>query len=76
MPEEAPNDDEIFRTLNRRFLLMAGYSEQQVLGLGDLARISHDKMEDLIQKKGLAVFGEAFNQQDRIVKPLHDEKKK
>jgi len=76
LPEESQNpDDEMFRTLNRRFLLMAGYSEQQILGFGDLATISHDKMEDLIQKKGLSVFGEAFNQQGRIVKPFHDEKK-
>ena len=75
MPEEPQNsDDEMFRTLNRRFLLMAGYSEQQILGLGDLGKISHDKMEDLIQKKGVAVFGEAFNQQGRIVKPLHEKK--
>lgn len=48
----------------------------KILGFGALATISHDKMEDLIQKKGLAVFGEAFNQQGKIVRPLHEEEKK
>lgn len=72
----AHSDDEMFRTLNRRFLLMAGYSEQQILGLGDLAQMSHDKMEDLIQKKGLAAFGEAFNRQGKETQLLHEKKDK
>ena len=71
LTEQAPNDDQIFRTLNRRFLLMAGYSEQQILGLGDLAKVPYDKMDDLIVKKGLATYGEAFNREDIKMKLLH-----
>jgi len=50
---------------------MAGYSEQQILGLGDLAKLSYDNMDDLIVKKGLSVFGEEFSRQGRKVTSLH-----
>jgi hypothetical protein len=55
---------------------MAGYSEQQILGLGDLAKLPYDKMDDLIVKKELASLGEAFNRQDTKMELLRKNKDK
>lgn len=43
--------DESTAVMNRRFLLMAGYSEAEIEALGDLAALSEEKMQELIQKR-------------------------
>jgi len=72
LTEQAPNDDETFRILNRRFLLMAGYSEQQILDLGDLAKLPYERMRDLVQDKTLEAARQQFKKADVDVKSLSD----
>lgn len=52
---------------------MAGYSEQQIVGLGDLAKLPYDRMEDLIHKKRLEEAGEALARQGIKTKLLHED---
>ena len=72
LTEQAPNDDETFRILNRRFLLMAGYSEQQILDLGDLAKLRYEKMRDLVQDKTFEAARQQFKKAGVDVKSLSD----
>jgi integrase len=44
-------EDESVAKMNRRFLLMAGYSDLEIEEFGDLAALSEQQMQDLIQKK-------------------------
>jgi hypothetical protein len=41
----------ILVAFNKRHLAIAGYSEAQILGLGDLAKLTKDQMHKLIHEK-------------------------
>jgi hypothetical protein len=43
--------DEVLNRLGRQFLLVAGYTPEQVAGFGDPAKISDENMNELLHKK-------------------------
>ena len=62
LESEAPKkeplpDDEVFRVLNHRFLLVAGYSEAQIVGFGDLAKLTSSEVYDLLHKQTMKSLG-------------------
>lgn len=49
--ERRHNKEEILNRLGTQFLLLAGYTPEQVTGFGDLSKISDESMNELLHKK-------------------------
>ena len=48
--------DEILARMNRQFLTLADYSEQQLQEIGDLSKLSQEQMLELIRKKSAGLM--------------------
>ena len=49
--ERRYSKEDILNRLGRQFLLVAGYTSEQVAGFGDPAKISDENMNELLHKK-------------------------
>lgn len=48
---DSTTEDDAIATLNRRLLLMADYNLREIEGLGNLAALSDEQMQELLRKK-------------------------
>ena len=48
---QSPEYDRVFRALNRRLLIMSGYTKSQIQELGDLAKLTGDELHGLLRRK-------------------------
>jgi hypothetical protein len=67
---EEATEDKVLATINRRFLSWAGYSDEEIDKLGNLAELTVQEMKDHISKKSAQALGGP----QKIV-PLHEVKK-
>jgi hypothetical protein len=49
--EQAPSKQEIYRKFTSQLLMLAGYSTEQVIDLGDLISVPRQKVLDLLHQK-------------------------
>lgn len=72
------NRMETLAAINKHHLMMAGYSAADILGLGDLSRLTRDRMRELIHTKSLEAMketGKALDKAGVKTKPLKPRKK-
>ena len=55
--------DSMIATFNRQYLSMAGYSEKEISGMADLARLTPQDVQDLVKKKQMENLGLNGNHQ-------------
>ena len=67
MPEQEEgrktSPDETLRTFNLAFLNYAGYTQSEIANLGDLSKLTEDKMTKLIRDKGMVAVAEALKRE-------------
>ena len=63
---ETVTPDTILATFNKQYLVMAGYSEDEVARLGDLSRLGPQQVQELIKQKQMQSLGLNGNHQKVI----------
>jgi hypothetical protein len=49
--------DKLMETFNRRYLGIAGYTEQEIAGMGDLSKLSSQQLQELVKQKSMLSLG-------------------
>jgi len=62
--------------INRYHLMFAGYSAADILGLGNLGKLTKDRMGELIRRKVLDEAAKGFNKAGVETKRFHEEDEK
>jgi hypothetical protein len=70
---ETVTKDTMVATFNQQFLVMAGYSQEEIAKIGDLSKIAPQEIQELIQKKSMRNLGLNGNGHQKVV-PLGDVK--
>jgi len=70
---ETITKDTMVATFNQQFLVMAGYSQDEIAKIGDLSKIAPQEIQELIQKKSMQSLGLNGNGHQKVV-PLGDVK--
>lgn len=65
----------IRREFNTEALLLSGFTEEQLVGLGDLGEIGTDRLHELLWSKLGDALGRATESHHPIVKSFHPEKR-
>jgi hypothetical protein len=68
--KEEVTKETVVQTFNRRFLQMAGYSEDEIDKLGDLSKKSPQDIQDLIKKRSMEALGLNGNKQKIVAMDL------
>jgi len=64
----------VLANLNRWHLLLAGYSETEIVGLGDLSQLRVEQVRDLLHSKKIEAMkatGEALTKEGVNMEPIH-----
>jgi hypothetical protein len=64
--KETVSQETIVSTFNKQFLQMAGYSEEEIGQLGNLAELTAEQVQELIRKKSMESLGLNGNRQKII----------
>jgi len=51
---QCPEDERVFRAVNKRLLLMSGYTETQIRKFGDLAELTTDELHELLTRQPIS----------------------
>lgn len=65
--KEHVSREEILAAFNRQYLLILGYSEEEISQLGDLSKLTSDEMKQLVSRKSMQALGLNGNTQ-KVVK--------
>ena len=67
MAKEGYGKEMVLATFNRQYLLMFGYTEEEIGQLGDLSKLTSDEMKQLVSRKSMQALGLNGNTQ-KVVK--------
>ncbi len=75
--EKQPSKTKTLAQINKYHLMFAGYSPADIVGLGDLGKLTQESMSELIRTKVMDEAAKSFIKDDIRTKPFHepDEKK-
>jgi hypothetical protein len=65
---------ELLRSGRVVFLRAAGYEEREILGFGDLEKLSSEKMSDLLHRKTLEALGRYFVRENVRIRRLNEKR--
>lgn len=65
--KETVSQETIVSTFNKQFLQMAGYSEEEIRQLGNLAELTAEQMQELLKKKSMASLALNGNNKQKVV---------
>ena len=65
--KETVSQETIVSTFNKQFLQMAGYSEEEIEQMGNLAELPAEQMQELLKKKSMASLGLNGNNKQKVV---------
>jgi PAS domain-containing protein len=61
------SEDMTRTAVNKQFLHMTGYTEDEIDKLGDLSQLSEQQMQELLQRKSMRALGLNGNGRQKIV---------
>jgi PAS domain-containing protein len=73
-PKEQLSEDMVKATVNKQFLHMTGYTEEEIDKLGDLSQLSEQQMQELLQRKSMRALRLNGNGRQKIV-PMEELRK-
>ncbi len=65
---ETVTQDTMLATFNRQFLAMAGYTDEEFAKMGDLAKLTPQDVQEMMQKKSMQSLGLNGNGHQKIVR--------
>jgi hypothetical protein len=71
--QQTMSQEMVVATFNRQFLAMAGYSEEEIIQMGDLSKLGADEIQQLIKQKSMQALGLNGNGHQKVV-PLGEVK--
>jgi hypothetical protein len=77
--EQAQQKKAVLGTMNRQHLILAGYTEADIVGLGDLSQLTAKQVYQLLQSKKLEAMkatGEVLTKEEVKIEPLHKRTRK
>jgi integrase len=71
---QAPDEATVLATFNRQFLKISRYTDEEIEALGDLSKLSDDRLQELIDRKQLEKLGLDKGNRQKVV-PMSELKK-
>ncbi len=65
--KEGPTEEKIAQAMNRQFLVIAGYTSEEVEKMGDLSQKPVEEIQELIRKKNMQSLGLNGNGKQKVV---------
>jgi hypothetical protein len=59
--------ENVIATFNRQFLRLAGFSDEEIDGMGDLSQLTSEEMQNLIKKRSMQSLGLNGNSKQKVV---------